>query len=530
MKIKELYQINRPKFILVCFLAVVAALGTTYATYLMTPAFNAIKQNKLTIFLVLIVLSAVLTFINTCLTSLITIIYNRQVQNYFHQIRNKISKYIFAKDDEKVAEVQNNLNTNLSELKNKFTTPLLDLWEKILSVIFSVSVLFTFHWSLVLLIFTFSVIGLYLPKIFKKVTATATFRVTKKNEQLLDTVEKWARGLAELRRYASFGSYEGAIQKSTSALKTATINDCFWGNFATAVTSLVSLLGIILQLLLSVYLYFSGRIVFGAVITSGIFANQIMNAVTLLAESINQINSSKKLREKMLRLQTPVKFAKKTKTDENIAEIEVKDLSVSFANGEEISYPDFQIKKSEKVLLRGDSGTGKSTLLKLILKQLRPKTGEIIFKDKQGKNFEPNSEDIAYVAQDNTLFPDTIENNITMFDGKLNPQVGKVVKKVNLTADIDKFPAGLETKVDLDRGNLSGGQRQKVVLARAKIHSSQLLLIDEGTSAIDSKATKKIVQNLLHSQQTIIMIAHNFSADLVQMFDRQINLNNKEVS
>ncbi|NHL96508.1 ATP-binding cassette domain-containing protein, partial [Lactobacillus helveticus] len=107
----------------------------------------------------------------------------------------------------------------------------------------------------------------------------------------------------------------------------------------------------------------------------------------------------------------------------------------------------------------------------------------------------------------------------------LDKKVNKIIEKVKLVADVDKFPDGVKTIVDLDKENLSGGQKQKVILARAEIHDSQLLLIDEGTSAIDSGATKRIIKELLKSDQTIIMIAHNFSKDLISLFDKRINLN-----
>lgn len=293
-------------------------------------------------------------------------------------------------------------------------------------------------------------------------------------------------------------------------------------------TSLVSLAGIISLLALSIYLYATGKIVFGAVITSGIFANQIMNAITSIAESLNEIKSSKKVRQQISDLQQKVEFPVKDNSTENIDQLEIDNLQVSFKNGELIAYPHILINKGEKVLLTGDSGTGKSTLFKVLLGEVKPSIGRVIYKDANGKFFNPNSEELGYIAQDNTLFPETIENNITMFDSKLNKQVDQILENVELKKDIEKFPAGMETIVDLDKDNLSGGQKQKIVLARAQIHNSSMLLIDEGTSAIDSKATRKILEKLLKSDQTIIMIAHNFSKELTEMFDKEIHLE-KEV-
>ena len=111
-----------------------------------------------------------------------------------------------------------------------------------------------------------------------------------------------------------------------------------------------------------------------------------------------------------------------------------------------------------------------------------------------------------------------------MFDDQLNNQVEQVVQEVNFIADINKFKDGLKQELNLDNLNISGGQRQKIVLARAKIHDSDIILIDEGTSAIDSKGTKEILNNLLKSKATIVFIAHNFSSELQKIFDREIHL------
>ncbi|AAS09069.1 ABC transporter ATPase component [Lactobacillus johnsonii NCC 533] len=150
----------------------------------------------------------------------------------------------------------------------------------------------------------------------------------------------------------------------------------------------------------------------------------------------------------------------------------------------------------------------------------------MIFEDKNGKEIKLNRDELGYVAQDNTLFPDTIENNMTMFNSKLDEKVKRVVKQVEFENDLKKIPAGLKHEINLDEGNLSGGQKQKIVLARAILAGSKWLFIDEGTSAIDSKATKKILENLLDQETTIVMIAHNFNDELENLFDRKISLKN----
>ncbi|PXZ12998.1 hypothetical protein DM476_11750 [Lactobacillus helveticus] len=203
---------------------------------------NSIKQNNLQAFLVFVILSASFQFLDTVLRAVNVVLYNQQIQDCFHKIRNNISKHFIDTNEKNIAEIQNDLNSNMEQLNSKYATPLLVLIRRALTIVFSIGILITFHWSLVVLTLILSIIGLYVPKAFENLTSAATFTVTQKNKNLFDTIEKWARGLDELRRYGSFNRYEDAIKKSTLSLKNATIEDCFWGNMATAVTSFISLI------------------------------------------------------------------------------------------------------------------------------------------------------------------------------------------------------------------------------------------------------------------------------------------------
>ena len=170
------------------------------------------------------------------------------------------------------------------------------------------------------------------------------------------------------------------------------------------------------------------------------------------------------------------------------------------------------------------SGAGKSTLFKLILGSIKPSKGKVEFKDKKGNVVNPDMTKIGYIPQNPNLFPGTIKDNITMFKDHLDQKVAQVIDEVNFAPDIAKFKDGVNEKLNLDNLNISGGQRQKIVLARAKIHDADIILIDEGTSAIDQKATMNILQKLVKEKATIVFIAHNFNEGMRQLFDREIHL------
>lgn len=137
---------------------------------------------------------------------------------------------------------------------------------------------------------------------------------------------------------------------------------------------------------------------------------------------------------------------------------------------------------------------------------------------------KPDLAKIGYIAQDPVLFPSTIKNNITMFDPQLNQLAEPAAVTVGLKPDLAQFAQGIETKVNLQKLNVSGGQRQKIILARSQIHDSKILLIDEGTSAIDKAGTRAILQELLKMPSAVIFIAHNFDEKLQLLFDREIHL------
>ena len=108
----------------------------------------------------------------------------------------------------------------------------------------------------------------------------------------------------------------------------------------------------------------------------------------------------------------------------------MKDLSIEYPSGEKIAYPDFVLNEGDKVLLTGDSGTGKSTLMKAMLGQIKPKTGEVLYLDKSGKRLHPDLRKLGYLAQDLLIFPGSIADNITMFNSKFNTKANKWLSKM----------------------------------------------------------------------------------------------------
>ncbi len=290
-----------------------------------------------------------------------------------------------------------------------------------------------------------------------------------------------------------------------------------------AVNGIVSaLFGLILFILAGV-LVKQGSITIGALMIVGNFRFYLNQGINMVTSGRGAMKGTIKLIDEVDQLASKVEVSKE-KQGVVPASIETHDLKLQFPNGEKLAFADLQINQGEKILLTGDSGDGKSTLFKLILGELKPSEGNVVYKDQNGKEIVPDLSKIGYIPQNPVVFPATIEDNITMFNEKLDNRVDQAVKEVDFDTDISKFKDGLNEELDLDKLNISGGQRQKIVLARAQVHDSDIILIDEGTSAIDQNATMDILQHLVKSKATIVFIAHNFNEGMRKMFDREIHL------
>ena len=187
------------------------------------------------------------------------------------------------------------------------------------------------------------------------------------------------------------------------------------------------------------YLNLTGNLSIGVFFSIGNFASLIFSELVVLNQNTTMIQSAKDLNNKLLVELKPVNNKENGQNNiANFAKLSIVKLQEHFSNGEVVSYPDITIKSGEKILLSGDSGTGKSTLFKLILGELKPTEGKIIFKDKNGQQIHPDLAKIGYIPQDPTLFPGTIKENITMFNNKLDGEAEEVAKKMQLGTDLKK--------------------------------------------------------------------------------------------
>lgn len=184
------------------------------------------------------------------------------------------------------------------------------------------------------------------------------------------------------------------------------------------------------------------------------------------------------------------------------------------------------INAGSKVLICGNSGNGKSTLMKLLMKYLPDYDGKIYLDDRELSDYEliDLRKRICYVSQNEMLFSDSVYNNIVLNSDSTYDDVLFISKLFQMDDVIAKMPLRYDTLIEENGFNLSGGERQRIVLARSFLKETDIYILDEALSAIDIKTERLILENMFKywSKKTIIVVSHRFNnADI---FDKKIVL------
>ena len=359
-----------------------------------------------------------------------------------------------------------------------------------------------------------------------KVSAKMNFLSKKVQEEqsLLSTIaqESFA-GIRVIKAYGQQNSTEKKFNQSSDNYKNKSMKLVFVN--ALFIPTILFLIG--LSTILSIYLggnmSFNNEISLGGIVAFIFFVNNLtwpFASIGWVTSLIQRAAASQQRINEFLDVEPEIKSNSDKKSFSFQNEVSFNEVSFTYKNTgvKALNKLSFTIKKGETFAIIGKTGSGKSTILALLLRQLDPNSGQVSYdsSDLTNMNLELFRNQVGIVPQEVFLFSDTIKNNI-LFGANNNSATETELKECCETADIYDTILSFEDDFDTmlgERGvNLSGGQKQRISIARALLRGPKLLILDDCLSAVDTETENRILERLKEksADQTTVIVSHRIS-------------------
>ena len=361
--------------------------------------------------------------------------------------------------------------------------------------------------AVVLIEAALTIVAMYITMSYERVTIEANAKLSGVVTALLNGVQKIKLAGAEDRAFAKwahgYATYARAAYNRPVLLR--------------ALPAIVAVVGLLGNILIY-YLAGTTNVTYDNYMAFNVAFGQTTAAIMALATMVDQIAQIGPMLEivsPILEAEPEVDDGKPSVTSLN-GNIAVSDLS--FRYSEDTPYVvqnlSFSVKPGEYVAIVGKSGCGKSTIMRLLLGFEKPERGSIFYGQYDMTKVDLRSlrQNIGTVMQDGKLFMGDIASNITISSpGATVDDAWEAAELAGIADDIRKMPMGMQTILTEGAGGVSGGQRQRLMIARAVCSKRKILMFDEATSALDNKTQKHVSDSLEQLQCTRVVIAHRLS-------------------
>lgn len=415
------------------------------------------------------------------------------------------------------------LTNDINQIEQTGFNQFYELMSGIILTIFSLISLILIHWSLLLVTVIEVLIIIQIPKLFNKEIAQTTIDLTSENEQF---VSNTTDVISSYNTLFSFRRFNYILDKLVISSKNLEIQK----NKTTRIMALVAIsggigniLGQVSILTFSGYLAFINLISIGSISASSQFASEIFNTVGNLSQYIASINGTKPIFDKFDEINNNESKRAKEIRLPLIQGFTINNLCYSYDKNKNIlENVNFKFELNKKYAIVGTSGSGKSTLLNILSGKLTTYKGSVTFNNLEIKSINLNDlfKDLIYLDQDPYIFNGSVRENLCLDEKFSDEKIFQILNQVNLTETVTDLNNGLDTNIGENGRLFSGGQLQRLVLARGLIRNKNIILIDEGTSKLDKKNAQDIEQLLIsQSNKTIIMITHHLQENIKNKLD-----------
>lgn len=304
-------------------------------------------------------------------------------------------------------------------------------------------------------------------------------------------------------------------------------------NIQQLLKEIINELGSVIVLFIGINLVIKNEITLGSLITFSTLLNYFLDPIQNLIEVGNDIKETKIVFRRICELSFSQNKNQINLIDKIKGNILIKNLNYSYDSANEIlKNIDLEIKEGSKVIVLGKSGIGKSTLFKIIMKYHSVNRNHVYIDNIDINDISTNKikDAVTYISQNEMLFTDTIYNNLILANSNKNYHLNKILDICYVKDIIKNNSLGLNSLIEENGFNFSGGEKQRLILARSLIKKFNILIIDEGLNQVDINLERKILKKLFqeYKDKTIIVISHR--KDNIDLYDQMIKFDKNYIT
>lgn len=432
-----------------------------------------------------------------------------------------------ALHERNLGELLSQFTNDINEIKQRAWLPFYQLIGTVALVVVSMAALASLHWLLLIMALFTAVLMVLIPKLFERKLNRIAKAFSARQGEALSSFKDLLSGYDVLHFFGKDDRFKNGIHAASDAIETSC---CRLNITQSKIFNGISMLNLIFQglvMALMGWLSIQGLIIQSALLGGNTICGNVYNGLQSIVDLQLSIAASRPYFDKIT-----VHAAGDKPAISALPALRqgISVQNVSFCYDEKktiLKDLNARFEKGGKYALTGPSGCGKSTLLKILLGWLPGYEGIVAFDGVDMQNYTPEQlqQQMSYIEQNVFLFNTTIRENITLGGNFTEEEMQKALRDSALLGDLANMPEGLDTFVGEEGSSLSGGQKQRVAIARALIHNRSILLVDEGTSALDQKNADIVEESLLSNPDlTLILISHHLSEERKKQFTQVYEL------